>query len=379
VRLDKLTVRLELDPRSYDDPTLASLWASRIREALLAANRAALATGLASATPASGAPATPPETATRTDSPLAQEATVMTARRAITGDRNASTELARIVVTDPHGVARLLWPELSAAERRRLIRAVEGSDARGGRRRSRVGLDLRLGPPPLARQSSVAPHKVGRPLGQLRSWARSLESSSRRLLARTQPATGRRKFAPSADVGRVAAIRGARVPAHDPFLVSKVGGLAFLWPWLAAHLDAATARLPRIDPRHARRLALAGLVPELAGGVDDPMVRLLAGDELADKPSLIVVTSAELHLAGNGAKDVLEAFTAAIPGFAGSTPEFVRREFIERPGLVDTQTDPVSVRLAPVPLDPALSRLPYPIGLFQLPWTRPIAVHVEAG
>jgi hypothetical protein len=109
------------------------------------------------------------------------------------------------------------------------------------------------------------------------------------------------------------------------------------------------------------------------------MVRLLAGDELADKPSLIVVTSAELHLAGNGAKDVLEAFTAAIPGFAGSTPEFVRREFIERPGLVDTQTDPVSVRLAPVPLDPALSRLPYPIGLFQLPWTRPIAVHVEAG
>jgi hypothetical protein len=172
-----------------------------------------------------------------------------------------------------------------------------------------------------------------------------------------------------------------QIPATlpDPRLVSRVAGLCLLWPWLTGHLEAATDRMRRLDPAAARRMALAALVPDLPAAVDDEVVRLLAGDDLATEPSLIAVTEGELLLAAEGAEAVLDAFAAALPGFAGSTADFVRREFLVRDGAVDTAMDPVAVRVAPLPLDPALGRLRYPIGAFRLPWSRPVALLLGDG
>ena len=168
---------------------------------------------------------------------------------------------------------------------------------------------------------------------------------------------------------------GPATPA-DIRLVSQVAGLSLLWPWLTAQLEAASDRLRGLDPVGARRLALAALVPGIVAAADDPVIRLLAGDDPATHPSLIVVTPGELRLAAEGAADVLEAFAAALPGFADSTLDFVLREFIVRAGVVNPGVDPVTVKVAQLPLDPALSRLRYPIGAFRLPWTRPIAIRL---
>ena len=163
----------------------------------------------------------------------------------------------------------------------------------------------------------------------------------------------------------------------DVRLVSQVAGLALLWPWLTAQFEAAADRLTGLDRVSARRLALASFVPGTPSAVDDPVIRLLAGDDLTTDPSLIVVTEGELLLAADGTADVLEAFGAALPGFAGSTPGFIRREFLVRTGVVNPAVDPVTVSAAPLPLDPALSLLRYPIAAFRLPWTPPIALRLE--
>lgn len=172
-----------------------------------------------------------------------------------------------------------------------------------------------------------------------------------------------------------------RTPASAPDarVASLVAGLGLLWPWLATHLEATADRLARLDPVEARRLALAALVPDLQAAVDDPVVCLLAGDDVDHEPSLVVVTERELRLAAEGADAVLDGFAAALPGFAGSTPEFVRRNFLVRAGVVEPTVDPVTIRLAPLPLDPVLSLLGYPIGTFRLPWSRPIALRLEYG
>ena len=84
----------------------------------------------------------------------------------------------------------------------------------------------------------------------------------------------------------------------------------------------------------------------MPAAVDDPVIRLLAGDDPATDPSLIVVTEGELRsLRPTGAAEVLEAFAAALPGFAGSTLDFVRREFLVRAGVVNPAVDPVTVRV----------------------------------
>ena len=70
------------------------------------------------------------------------------------------------------------------------------------------------------------------------------------------------------------------------------------------------------------------------------------------------------------AEKVLASFAEALPGFAGSSPGYVRREFLERDGRVEPAGDGMlAVRLEPAPLDLALARLPYPLAPFSLPWS----------
>jgi hypothetical protein len=151
------------------------------------------------------------------------------------------------------------------------------------------------------------------------------------------------------------------------------GGLVLLWPWLGELLGGdlpPAPRLPGADPAVAVRMwALAGLLDdERVPFVLDPLVRLLAGDDLSADRRLGAPTE---EPAGDGTPPeqaaVLRAFAAAIPGFADSSARFLREHFLRRGALVEPLgEDAVRVRLEPLPLDPILDLLPYPPGPFRL-------------
>lgn len=141
---------------------------------------------------------------------------------------------------------------------------------------------------------------------------------------------------------------------------SLVGGLVLLYPWLDSYLEPE--RAPDDAARVAALVALADPErPELAA---DPLVRVLAGAPLDGEPA-----EPELPEGLDPAR-VLAAFAAALPGFGESTPDFLRAHFLARGALVEPLEDRlVRVVLEPLPLDPLLELLPYPLAPFALPWT----------
>jgi len=376
VSLGRLTVRLDLDPDAYDDRTLAMLWAGRIREAIVAATDAAATWSTNGASADAGASSASTELGRDDSTPALDEPLPPLARRAILGDAAAATAIARAVQADPAGVGHELRTALSAPERRALLRMLQGGGA-GRRWRGHRTLPTPSGKRRLRSVRRSEPRTATR-LPATMSWTAGLAIASRRWLAGRSREAAIGLIPPPTHVPArpKPARRGLATPA-DRRLRSQVAGLGLLWPWLTAQLEAASDRLRRLDPVEARRLALAALVPGMSAAVDDPVIRLLAGDDPATDPSLIVVTERDLLLAAEGAAEVVEAFGAALPGFAGSTQDFISHEFLLRAGVVNPADDPVTVTAAPLPLDPALGQLRYPIGAFRMPWTRPIALRLE--
>lgn len=159
--------------------------------------------------------------------------------------------------------------------------------------------------------------------------------------------------------------------------LTRAAGLALLYPWLADHCRGAVEAVP-LEPADAvRAVALAALVdaddPAL---LDDPLVRHLAGVRGGDPavPPPRYDTS-EVRDAADG---VLRSFAALLPGFAGSSAAFVRREWIERPGLLESDHAPALLLASSRPLDVVLGALPYPLGLFALPWCGPVTVRFRS-
>jgi hypothetical protein len=373
VSLGRLNVRLDFDPLDYDDETLATLWASRIRTAILAAGAAASATAQA-AEPGRGAA---PARAASPAGPPAQAGLLAIARRVLAGDDSAAIELAHAVTVDPGGSGAALTAGLTLPERRALIsRLATAATAREARRRARgspSGTSRRTARAPAGEAAPIVARTTGR------SWAAALRRVSERLRAADAARGTGGRHRPATWLPRGPA-HPAPVARPDPraALRSTVAGLGLLWPWLGDRLEASTARQPTLDPIDLRRVALAALVPDQSDAVDDPLVRILAGDDLSSEPSTIVLTAAELAAAVEGASEVLDAFAAAIPGFAGTSAAFVRREFVVRPGEIEHVAGDVVVRLAALPLDPALALLPYPLGPFRLPWTPSISLRLGA-
>ena len=159
--------------------------------------------------------------------------------------------------------------------------------------------------------------------------------------------------------------------------LTRFGGLVFLYPWLAGHLEAdlpVAAAPPGLDPEAGARLwALAALAdPEPApAAVLDPLVRALAGDDPGrELGGWRPEPPEELAALAAAADALLRRFAAALPGFEGSSPGYLRREFLVRDGLLErATTEGLAVRLEPAPLDLALERLSYPLLPFSLPWT----------
>jgi hypothetical protein len=155
---------------------------------------------------------------------------------------------------------------------------------------------------------------------------------------------------------------------------TRVGGLVLLYPWLA---DLLQADVPTDAGLAHRSWALAAIMapgeePRLLG---DPLVRILAGDDPARPVQRLPAPEEPERLVAAG-EEVLRSFAACLPGFEESSADYLRRFVLERGGLVAVlPEDAYGIRLEPLPLDPILARLPYPLGPFRLPWTRP--THVE--
>ena len=175
---------------------------------------------------------------------------------------------------------------------------------------------------------------------------------------------------------------GALPAEIDLATVTRAAGLVLLYPWLGDHAAAAVERHPRLDPVEVREAALALVVdPADPGLVHDPLVRLLAGrDDPCDGGDEGLAGAAppaplpELEAVRESADGVLAAFAALLPGFAGSTADFVRQAWVARLGLLETELDPVRLTAATHPLDVVLAALPYPRDLVRLPWSRVLSV-----
>jgi hypothetical protein len=374
VRLGTLTVRLALDPADYDDQTLAALWADAIRTQVLAAG------GRTRRGAADGRPPTGPDRALAVQPgpasgpwSLADVAATATAWMAQSPEGGvlprvlfllARPEVATVIAGQ---LGERTWRELVA----RLGAALAGwervppAEFRG----NASGADGRVSgwpgirSPAAATRDRPAPGVPGEPTAA--------------------PATGadvtiQAAEPEAADVLRrldtLAELVAAGPDPVDLTSVTRVAGLALLWPWLADVCRQTEALHPRLTGHRVRAHALAGLAdPGDPALTADPLVQLLAGvpaGEDVDLPGL------DGPLAGldEAAERTLAAFAGLLPGFGSSSSRFVRDQWVLRLGVLDATTDPADLVTATHPLDILLPRLPYPVTLFKLPWSPLVSV-----
>jgi hypothetical protein len=159
----------------------------------------------------------------------------------------------------------------------------------------------------------------------------------------------------------------------DPGTLTRAAGLVLLYPWLADHCAAAEELHPGLDRYDVRAAALAALVADPAA-VEDPLVRMLAGRALPAEPPRDRFELPHQDEVDASAERVLASFVSLLPGFERSTPEFVRSTWLVRLGVLDLERQPAVLTAATHPLDVLLPVLPYPLGLFKLPWSAALTV-----
>jgi len=365
-RIDSLSIRLELDPDQYDDVTLATLWADAIRQELM--RRLELE---GRRTPAPGPIAS---FRASTDSGALGLADAVAASRAWLADAYKG----RAVPVDALAIAeRVAETPLAAHDEdlgRLLIAIATALDA--PRRSAGTAESPRegTGPATEASPSSLAPSQWLE--GPATSGDREPEGAVGESGSETTPSLGAPDAATvSAAAARIAALSALVEPESlslDLDTVTSAAGLALLYPWLADLCRAAVELHPGLDEAAVRAHALAVLVdPDDPGLVTDPLVGFLAG--LGEPLSLQSALPHDDELRVN-AERALASFASLLPGFAESSPDFVRNEWIHRTGLVDFELDPARLTAATHPLDVVLSRLPYPLSLFKLPWSPALMV-----
>ncbi len=367
VEVASVSVALDFDPAGYDDVTLAVLWADRIGAEVERVARVVTAAGGAGAA-RNGRAAPPARGAARARGASGREPARPGAERrpadaapwtlalidlALAGDATALVRVAR-ALADP--AARM--PVLAAVPggaQARLAERLEAAAARATAPGER---------PDVPRPRSAAESEAA---------ARAADEPARDGAA-PRPAD-RETLRAAARLVRRAASADARAPRVRPrstVLATGCAGLVLAYPWLRCALGLAVEARPAVDPVAARRHALAAIAGD-ADAADDALVRLLAGDDPAEPPARLA-PDPEPEAAAAAADAILRDLAEALPGFGRSSPGFIRRELIVRPGTLDPAVEPVPVTLAPAPLDVLLPMLPYPLGLFRLPWTPPLTI-----
>lgn len=352
--VDRVSVTLDFDPAVYDDDTVAVLWANRIRNELAAEPR-----------PGSSQGRSGPAGDTRLGVADDSEPSEAIAHVSIGAD-----DLGELVARALGGSPEALVAVADVAHRQdlldRVVRELGSAevDALAGRleelaARLEAGHGAAALPP-----GATAPARPRRALADERTGddpraggAKSVDAVAARDLRDAVKRLSRVR-ARASDGGRESSDEGA---AGEPTFLTAVAGLVLLYPWLERYLTEATEADAHNDPSAARRVALARAVPELPDAHADPLVRLLAGEDPGTHPQSPPYPPHPERL-DQAAASLLRSFASTLPGFERSSLEFVRHEFIVRTGRLELDADGGTLGLAPLPLDPVLSRLPYPLG-----------------
>jgi hypothetical protein len=368
VEIESVSVRLDFDPEGMDDAAIAALWAEAIRLEVLAAG--ATATGRAERVRATQEAARRhPSRAASTGVEALTAANAWLASPAPRGPAPvAALRLAETAVTDRviAVIGRTRWVELVLELDRAL--SLPRAPAAGA---------------PTSEAASEVPAVIADP----QDAAAAREDESLREAHDASGPTPReeqhesgaerarrdRENAAASRVGALADLLDPEQTVLDLDTVTRAAGLALLYPWLADACRDATVLHPHREESQVRALTLAAMVdPYDATLASDPFVTLLAGrvDVVpADTPPL-----ERLDDVRASCERALSSFASLLPGFAESSPDFVRQQWVARAGIIDGARNPALLTAATHPLDVVLTMLPYPVALFALPWTRPITV-----
>ncbi len=381
VEIPHITVRLDFDPRDYDDMTVAVLWADRIRAALDALLPSTVDDGRGTDAAVDPPPSTAearPDVDRADGAGRAEEGAI----RPLTALADAELRSAILALSDEQLGAEVA--ALSLQEREQLLARltdVVRDGSRGSAQSPNPAIDRT---PPL--DATIAGREPREPattdelaglVAALRDASAAIadapdQGTTTRMHQRSSEQENRPSDSATHERGGGPA-RGRRSPA---------GGLVLLWPWLAAFVQRV--QLPADEGEllavPQRAWALSRLAREIPGATtEDPLVMLLAGGQPGRPLSPWAPPPQQVPAIDAAADQVLSLFVGLLPGFAESSPSFVAAELLTRASQFDDPIDvvPTQVRLAPRPLDVLIDRLPYPLGLFQLPWTAPITIDLE--
>ena len=303
VVIDRLTVRLDFDPADYDDVTLATIWADRIRSRIATESTRRHGDGHRPDRSSSEGAGSEP-----IGSRAADVARFEALIRAWIGDhsgRPAGADGDVLAVLADRALVERLLARWDAGTVQRLFATLEAmwwirstvpdqaSPSSDGRAR---GGDAGASRAAVERSDTPGPFHPVPSLPGVASSETKIVHLARMLLATSVTST---TSGPATT---------ADAPWSSGSLWTEVGGLVLLYPWLADVCRRHVERTPDVEPVLVRRLVLARLAdPERWWLVDDPLVRLLAGDAEPSGPPPPVPEVHDQELDGH-LEEVLDAF-----------------------------------------------------------------------
>lgn len=371
VRIDTLSVRLDFEPNDLDDATIATLWADAIRREVLAAGGSLRTARERSRRVDEAAARHPSRVASRASDSVAEARRWLATAEPRGPVPAAALRLAetRIAAEAIASIGRREWSTLVAA----LVAALD--HAPHGPRAIDIDEAIATEPRPGPVRTREQPVSSASPLEDERR--RDADSPPHDEHGSRHPrSSGHDDAADRAAAARLASLAELMDPDAtelDLTTVTRAAGLALLYPWLADVCREATSLHPGRDEATVRALALAALVdPDDRSLGADPLITVLSGAREPLDPRAPRLADADAVL--ESCDRALLSFASLLPGFASSSPDYVREQWIARAGVLDTTPSPMLLTAATHPLDVVLTRLPYPVALFALPWTAPIGV-----
>ena len=369
VVLDRVTVRLPLDPSAYDGQTLATLWADAIRKEVLASG-----VGVRRNTSDASRDDHPGRGEERAR-PRASEIADLAATWSSSGGSPGPIPRALLGLGDRRVAAHVAASMGPESWRRLLGQLAEtlgtDGDIEDPRGRTEPTASDRIGHEPT---SEPAARTAPKPAAE---GAQGEEQGAASASDRVTADNGGALIHAEEDevlhrLEVLAELAGDGTGPIEVTSLTRAAGLALLWPWLADLCREVERREADSEPFLLRARALAHLAdPDRPDLVDDPFVRLLAG--VSEGESVTPTTRPSEGLVA-ATDRVLAAFAVLLPGFGDSSGRFVRDEWVLRQGTLDMSDSPVALVAATHPLDVLLPALPYPVSLFKLPWSEPVSV-----
>jgi hypothetical protein len=159
-------------------------------------------------------------------------------------------------------------------------------------------------------------------------------------------------------------------------LVSAVGGLVLLHPWLAPAMREVVSILGAESDTAVLRargeLLRLAIPPELAESAwHDPLLRLLIGLDPygTEYPPPLRGTAEVAALLAAPAHQLLRSFAMAVPGLRAHGDPLIRDHFMRRSARIRHRGTAWDIALGRNQLDVLIATTPIPLGMVKLPWT----------